>query len=91
MGWVGTPGPMLLVRRTCGVVLTLAALLAWADADTPSLAWTRFALTVAVAAGVGLALSYTARSRPLPAAEQTTTGDRSASEQQLAFAFSDDG
>jgi hypothetical protein len=82
---------MLLVRRTCGVVLTLAALLAWADADTPSLAWTRFALTVAVAASVGLAVSYIGRSRPLPVAERAPASDRSAIEQQLAFAFFDEG
>jgi hypothetical protein len=81
---------VLLLRRTSSVVLMLASLLAWADADTPSLAVTRFALVVAAAAGLGVVLSYAGR-RPVASAEPGASGDGSPGEQQLMFSLRDDG
>jgi hypothetical protein len=52
---------VLLVRRSSGVALVVGALLAWADADTPTLAVTRFAVVLVAVATIGVALSYLVR------------------------------
>lgn len=81
---------MLLFRRTCSVVLMLASLLAWADADTASLAVTRFALTVAAVAALGLALSHAMAPRREAAPARAERIDRSPLGQQLSLSLFDD-